>query len=112
MNLWTLKDKKNRVEGVKPNNLYLQAKLLSPSKHLLHETEVIKKTSPPDWSAWPPTIHNVKVRKAVWVFLLCFTLFQDAGNSVLKVQLTKKNPVVGALDKIIGEVVIKGQAFL
>jgi hypothetical protein len=37
---------------------------------------------------------------------------QDAGNSVLKVQLTKKNPVAGALDKIIGEVVIKGLCFL
>jgi hypothetical protein len=50
-----------KVEGVKPANLYLQAKLLSPTKQLLHETEVIKKTAPPDWSAWPPSIHNVKL---------------------------------------------------
>jgi hypothetical protein len=44
-----------------PKQQQKTAKLLSPVKHLLHETEVIKKTSPPDWSAWPPTIHNVKV---------------------------------------------------
>lgn len=79
-----------KVEDVKPANLYLQAKLLAPTKHLLHETEVIKKGGALDWSAWPPTIHNVK----------------DAAHSILKIQLTKKNPL-DMLDKIVGEVVIK-----
>ena len=46
----------------KPNNLYLQAKLLAPTKNLLVESEVIKKTATPDWSQYPPTIHNVKGR--------------------------------------------------
>lgn len=54
--------------------MYLQAKLLSPNKQLLHETEVIKKTATPDWSMFPPTIHNVK----------------DAGHSILKVQVVHK----------------------
>ena len=79
-----------KVEGVKPHNLYMQAKLLAPTKNLLTETDVIKKGNPLDWSAWPPTIHNVK----------------DAAHSILKIQLVKKNPL-DMLDKIVGEVVIK-----
>lgn len=42
-------------------------------------------------SMYPPTIHNVK----------------DAGNSILKIQLVHKSFLAGALDSIVGEVVIK-----
>jgi hypothetical protein len=80
-----------KAEGVKPGNTYLQAKLLSPTKQLLCESEVKKKDANLDWSNVPPTIHNVK----------------DAGNSVLKVQAVHKSILLGALDSIVGEVVIK-----
>lgn len=38
-----------KVEDVKPANQYLQAKLLSPTKELLCESEVAKKNAALDW---------------------------------------------------------------